>query len=93
MCNKKEDLRLCKFTLEGHNLLGHTQPGMFDYANDQEREEATRERIGRFHTWGFELQPRTVDGKMISCAIVEDIEDGKVYCINPENIKFTDFKG
>lgn len=52
MCTiKKEDLRPCTFTLEGHNLLGHAQPGMFDYANDQEREEATRERIGRFHTW------------------------------------------
>lgn len=93
MCSKKENLRLCKFTLGGCDELGYAQLGAHDYANNQEREEATRKRTGRFHTWGFELQPRTVDGKMISCAIVEDIDDGQVYCINPENIQFTDLKG
>lgn len=91
MCTiKKEDLRPCTFTLEGHNLLGHAQPGMFDYANNQEREETTRERIGRFHTWGLELQPQTTDGNMISCGIVEDTANGKIYRVNPENIHFTD---
>lgn len=93
MCTiKKEDLRLCEFTLEGCDELGYAQLGAHDYANDQEKDEATRKRTGLFHTWGFELQPRTADGKIISCAIVEDIDDGQVYCINPENVRFSKFK-
>lgn len=91
MCNsKKEDLRPCVFTLEGHNVLGFAHPGMLEYENDEQREAATRKREGLFHCFGTELQPRTADGHAISCGIVEDRADGKVYRINPENIQFTD---
>ena len=91
MCTiKKEDLRLCEFTLEMYNEYGNAQLGAHDYDNDPEREEATQTRTGRFHTWGFELQPQTTDGNMISCGIVEDTANGKIYRVNPENIHFID---
>lgn len=91
MCNiKKEDLRPCKFTLEGHNVLGYAKLAMREYENDADKEFAKKERIGLFHTWGFDLHPKTTDGKMISCGIVEDTADGKIYRVNPENIQFTD---
>lgn len=91
MCTiNKEDLRLCEFTLEMYNEYGNAQLGAHDYDNDPEREEATQTRTGRFHTWGFASQPQMTDGKIIACAIVEDINDGKVYCINSENIRFID---
>lgn len=90
MSNFKENLRLCVFTLEGCDTLGYEKPGMFDYDNDEQRENATRQRTGLFHTWGTELRPQTEDGKILSCGIVEDTADGKIYRVNPENIQFTD---
>lgn len=88
--NNKEELRPCEFTLEGHDMMGHVKPGMFDYDNDEERQKATRLRIGKFHCWETELQPQTAEGLVTSCGIVEDTADGQVYRVNPENIRFTD---
>lgn len=87
---KKEDLRPCVFTLEGHNVLGFARPSMLEYENEEQREEATRKRQGLFHCFGTELQPRTTEGHAISCGIVEDCADGTVYRVNPDNIQFTD---
>lgn len=89
MCKSKENLRPCIFTLEGHDILGYEAPGMFDYNNDEQYEESTRLKNGLFHTWGTILSPKTEDGKILSCGIVEDTQDGKIYCINPEKIQFT----
>lgn len=81
------EARKCTFTLEGHDLLAYAKPGMFDYKNDSEREEDTKERNGMFHTWGYDIQQANNSYLPISCAIVED-EDGNVYKVNPENVKF-----
>ncbi len=89
MCKSKENLRHCIFTLEGYDILGYETPGMFDYKDSEQHEEATHQRIGLFHTWGTILSPKTEDGKILSCGIVEDTKDGKIYCINPEKIQFT----
>ncbi len=67
MSNFKENLRPCVFTLEGCDTLGYEKPGMFDYDNDEQRENAIRQRKGLFHTWGTELRPQTEDGK--SCLV------------------------
>lgn len=90
MSNFKENLRPCVFTLEGCDLFGYAKPGIPDYDNAEQYEEATRQRKGMFHTWGTELHPKTEDGKILSCGIVEDTADKKIYCVNPENIQFTD---
>lgn len=90
MCNsKKEDLRPCVFTLEGHNVLGFAHLSMGDYENDEQREEATRTRTGLFHGWGTTLHPKTEEGHALTCGIVEDVQDGKIYLVNPETIQFT----
>lgn len=90
MCNiKKEDLRPCKFTLEGHNVLGFAHLSMFDYENDAQREEATRTRTGLFHCWGTTLHPKAEEGHVLTCGIVEDVQDGNIYLVDPEEIQFT----
>ncbi len=83
------NLRPCVFTLEGNALLGFAEQGIFDYDDDKQRENATKHRNGLFHTWGTILSPQTVEGKILSCGIVEDTQDGKIYCVNPEKIQFT----
>lgn len=90
MSNFKENLRPCVFTLEGCDTLGYARQGLREYNNDEQRENATRQRTGLFHTWGTELRPQTEDGKILSCGVVEDTADGKIYRVNPENIQFTD---
>ena len=81
MCKK---LRNVTFTLEGAALLNFERPGMFDYENGAEREEATKSRKGFFHQWG-----NTPNGdNIITCGIVEDCTDGQIYCVPPTNIKF-----
>jgi len=72
------------FTLEGSNLKDFEKPGMMDYENDQEREFYTRKREGFFHSWGTTSNC----GNSLTCGIVEDCEDGQVYCVPPQNIQF-----
>lgn len=84
-------MRKVKFTLEGHDLLGYAKPGTFDYDNDNDYKEAMERREGLFHCWGFELHPRTENGFPVSCGIVENIADGKIYLVSPENIQFINF--
>lgn len=88
--SEKSQLRPCEFTLEGHDTLGHAKLGVSDYTNDAEREKATHKRKGFFHAWGTDLQPKTVEGNILSVGIVEDAANGKVYMVYPENIQFTD---
>ncbi len=79
-----EEKRKVKFTLEGANVLNYEKPGMFDYESEEECENAIKVREGVFHQFG------TVPNgdNILSCAIVEDCSDGKVYCVPPQNIQF-----
>lgn len=79
-----EETRKVIFTLEGADLLNFEKPGMHDYDSDEKREFATKQRIGYVHAWGLAPNGESV----LSCGIVEDSEDGQVYCVPPENIKF-----
>lgn len=80
-----ENLRKVKFTLEGQVDLG-----VFDYDNDQEREEITKERDGLFHAWGNEIL--TDNGRSIEqeVGIVEEVETGKIYHVIPKRIVFVE---
>ncbi len=79
-----EEKRKVVFTLEGANMLNFKKPGMNDYDSEEERLNATKQRTGYVHGWGL-----TPNGdSVLSCGIVEDLEDGRVYCVPPENIKF-----
>lgn len=89
MSNFKENLRPCIFTLEGHNVLGFAHLGMLEYENDEKREEATRTRDGLFHGWGTTLHPKREEGHTLTCGIVEDVQDGKIYLVDPEVIQFS----
>lgn len=84
-----ENLRKIKFTLEGHGILGYERLGLSDYPTEQQYKDATEQRKGFFHTFGFEFQKIGDNYTPISCAIVES-EDGKVYKVNPENVTFID---
>ena len=79
-----EETRKVIFTLEGADLLNFEKPGMHDYDSDEEQEFATRKRKGWFHEWATTRN----GGNDLKCGIVEDSEDGQVYCVPPENIKF-----
>ena len=72
------------FTLEGADLLNFEKPGIKDYSSDEERERAIKTRKGYFHEWG--TTPN--GGNVLSCGIVQDCEDGQIYCVPPANIKF-----
>lgn len=78
-----ENLRKVKFTLEGQVDLG-----LYDYENDEEREEITKERDGLFHAWGNEIL--TDNGRSIEQEVgfVEEVETGKVYHVIPKRIVF-----
>lgn len=72
------------FTLEGANIKNFEKPGMMDYESDSEREFATKQRTGILQTWGT-----TPNGdNVLTCGIVEDCEDGQVYCVPPSNIRY-----
>ena len=78
-----EETRKVVFTLEGANMPNFEKPGMHDYDSDEEREIATKKRTGFVHKWGV------LNGEIIlAYGIVEDCENGQVYCVPLENIKF-----
>lgn len=79
-----EEKRKVVFTLEGADMLNFEKPGMHDYVSNEERELATKKRIGFFREWGTTQN----GGNNLKCGLVEDCEDGQVYCVPPENIKF-----
>lgn len=79
-----EEKRKVVFTLEGTSMQNFEKLGVHDYDSEEERVYATKQRIGYVHAWGL-----TPNGdNVLTCGIVEDLEDGQVYCVPPENIKF-----
>lgn len=78
-----EKLRKVKFTLEKQADLG-----LQDYENEAEREKTTKERDGKFHTWGNECSWN--DGKLIEqvIGVVEEDKTGKIYQIIPKRMYF-----
>ena len=78
-----EKLRKVKFTLEKQADLG-----LQDYEHEAEREKTTKERDGKFHTWGNECSWN--DGKLIEqvIGVVEEDKTGKIYQIIPKRMYF-----
>ena len=78
-----EERKKVTFTLEGSNMSNFEKLGIHDYDPDEEREKAMKKRTGFVHKWGV------INGeRVLAYGIVEDCEDGQVYCIPLENIKF-----
>lgn len=79
-----ENLRKVKFTLEGQADLG-----LQDYENEAEQEKTTKERDGKFHTWGNECFGDE-EGKLVEqvIGVVEETETGKIYHVIPKRMYF-----
>ena len=81
----KEKLRKITFSLAYY----YFEPDLTDEQH-KEQEEETRQRNGYFHKWVEEsdISPQTQEPYTKTLALVEDIETGKMYKVEPDLIKF-----
>lgn len=81
----KEKLRKITFSLAYY----YFEPDLTD-EQQKEQEEETRQRDGYFHKWVEEsdISPQTQEPYTKTLALVEDIETGKMYKVEPDLIKF-----
>ena len=81
----KEKLRKITFSLAYY----YFEPDLTD-EQQKEQEEETRQRNGYFHKWVEEsdISPQTQELYTKTLALVEDIETGKMYKVEPDLIKF-----
>ncbi len=81
----KEKLRKITFSLAYY----YFEPDLTD-EQQKEQEEETRQRNGYFHKWVEEsdISPQTQEPYTKTLALVEDIETGKMYKVEPDLIKF-----
>lgn len=82
----EKELRKVSFAIGYRN--GY-DPDMTDEELKEEHER-TRERAGFFHKWVEEsdISPQTQEPYTKTLALVEDIETGKMYKVEPNLIKF-----
>lgn len=83
---EKKELRKVAFAIGYRNGF---DPDMTDEELKEEHER-TRERAGFFHKWVEEsdISPQTQELYTKTLALVEDIETGKMYKVEPDLIKF-----
>ena len=59
--------------------------GAFDLSKNEKGNEDFEERRGFFHIWGLTVNENSLQK---TCAIIEEEETGKVFVIDPENVRF-----
>lgn len=80
-----KSLRKVKFFIKNPNIhIGEIT------LTGEPTEEETKERTGLFHEWGKKIIPdlETGNTNVTTLAIIEEMSSGKVYMIEPENVKF-----
>lgn len=65
--------------------------GLFDFGKEEEQkefEEDIKPRFGIFHNWGNEIITLENESYQNTFAIVEELETGNVFHVEPKNIQF-----
>ncbi len=82
----EKKLRKVKFNLSNINNKDLT---IGDYEFDEG--ECLKEREGYFHRWGDEVytDPQTLIKYQVTIALIEELNTGRVYKVDPQTVVFT----